>query len=187
MLAESRIRSPPIVGVPCLETWCSGPSSRMCWPSSLRRRNAMNFGPSRIETISATTPAMRTRLTGRPADAQRVDRSMQTDARTQPARPDDAVASGGSSSHRGQSLGHQLEPNRPRSLHEHAVAGLDDLPGGGDRGPGVRDPASDGHSLRAFEIAAGQLSDRHERLHTDTRGLLADLAMVLRRTATELR
>ena len=35
---------PPIVGVPAFAWWPSGPSSRMCWPNSRSRRNAMNFG-----------------------------------------------------------------------------------------------------------------------------------------------
>ena len=40
---DSRIR-PPIVGVPCLDMWPAGPSSRICWPSAWRRTKAMNAG-----------------------------------------------------------------------------------------------------------------------------------------------
>src|SRR5665647_446777 len=35
----------------------------MCCPNSFARRNAMNLGPTRIETISAIRPAIRTRVT----------------------------------------------------------------------------------------------------------------------------
>src|SRR3954469_3074095 len=62
---ESMISRPPIVGVPCLTVWCCGPSSRIGWPNSLRRRNSMNFGPARIEMMSARIPAIRTRTTAR--------------------------------------------------------------------------------------------------------------------------
>jgi hypothetical protein len=56
----SMIRRPPIAGVPCLITWPFGPSSRICWPNSFRRRNSMNFGPARIEMTMEITPARRT-------------------------------------------------------------------------------------------------------------------------------
>src|SRR5207237_1362389 len=52
---------PPMIGVPCLVTWCSGPSSRIVWPYSLRRRKAMKRGPARIEISIAARPAIRTR------------------------------------------------------------------------------------------------------------------------------
>jgi hypothetical protein len=59
--AEARtISTPPIVGVPCLVRWPAGPSSRMCWPSSLRRRNSMNFGPAMIDRTIANRPAAMT-------------------------------------------------------------------------------------------------------------------------------
>ncbi len=65
MIIENTISRPPIVGVPCL-TWCpAGPSSRMCWPNSLRRRNSMNLGPARIEIAIAKIPAARTLSTRR--------------------------------------------------------------------------------------------------------------------------
>src|SRR5919197_566271 len=62
-VATPSIRSPPMIGVPCLVTWCSGPSSRIVWPYSLRRRNAMKRGPARIEISIAARPAIRTRTT----------------------------------------------------------------------------------------------------------------------------
>ena len=55
------MRIPPAVGVPFLTKWRSGPSSRICWPSSLRRRKSMKRGPARIEMRPATMPARRTR------------------------------------------------------------------------------------------------------------------------------
>ena len=58
-IARKRIR-PPIVGVPAF-AWCScGPSSRICWPNSLTRRNWMNFGPRKIVISIAAMPAIRT-------------------------------------------------------------------------------------------------------------------------------
>ena len=60
IVAAITIRTPPIVGVPCFTEWCSGPSSRMCWPSEWRRRKSMKNGPARIEMISATSAATRT-------------------------------------------------------------------------------------------------------------------------------
>ena len=51
--------SPPIVGVPAF-SWCSsGPSSRMCWPNSFRRRYSMNFGPRKMQISIAAMPAIR--------------------------------------------------------------------------------------------------------------------------------
>src|SRR3954471_18540415 len=55
---------PPIVGVPAFE-WCSGPSSRMNWPNSRSRRNAMNFGDRKMQMSSEAVPAIRTSPTGR--------------------------------------------------------------------------------------------------------------------------
>src|SRR6478672_7861720 len=55
------IRRPPMIGVPCLVTWCSGPSSRIVCPYSLRRRKAMKRGPARMEISIAARPAIRTR------------------------------------------------------------------------------------------------------------------------------
>src|SRR6266536_3121604 len=55
------ISRPPMIGVPCLVTWCSGPSSRIVCPYSLRRRKAMKRGPARIEISIAASPAIRTR------------------------------------------------------------------------------------------------------------------------------
>src|SRR5579885_2136476 len=54
------ITRPPIVGVPCFSRCRFGPSSRICWPNSLRRRKAMNVGPLRIAMIIATSAATST-------------------------------------------------------------------------------------------------------------------------------
>ena len=51
---------PPIVGVPAFSWWPSGPSSRMNWPNSRLRRNAMNFGDRKMQMSSAAVPAIRT-------------------------------------------------------------------------------------------------------------------------------
>ena len=56
----SMIRRPPIAGVPRLTTWPWGPSSLMCCPNSLRRRNSMNLGPATIEMTIEMSPARRT-------------------------------------------------------------------------------------------------------------------------------
>ena len=55
---------PPIVGVPALEWWPSGPSSRMFWPNSRSRRNEMNFGDRKMQMSSEAVPAIRTSPTG---------------------------------------------------------------------------------------------------------------------------
>src|SRR3989441_2418291 len=55
------IKRPPMIGVPCLVTWCWGPSSRIVCPYSLRRRKAMKRGPARMEISIAARPAIRTR------------------------------------------------------------------------------------------------------------------------------
>src|SRR4051812_46912538 len=51
---------PPIVGVPALAWWPSGPSSRMFWPNSRSRRNSMNFGERKMQMSSEAVPAIRT-------------------------------------------------------------------------------------------------------------------------------
>src|SRR3954447_23939039 len=51
---------PPIVGVPALAWWPSGPSSRMFCPNSRARRNAMNFGDRKTQISSEAVPAIRT-------------------------------------------------------------------------------------------------------------------------------
>ena len=51
---------PPIVGVPAFAWWPSGPSSRMLWPNSRSRRNAMNFGDRKTQISSEAVPAIRT-------------------------------------------------------------------------------------------------------------------------------
>ena len=56
----SMIRRPPIAGVPRFTTCPWGPSSLICWPNSLRRRNSMNLGPATIEMTIEMSPARRT-------------------------------------------------------------------------------------------------------------------------------
>src|SRR3954466_1141826 len=51
---------PPIVGVPALAWWPSGPSSRMFCPNSRARRNAMNFGERNTQISSEAVPAIST-------------------------------------------------------------------------------------------------------------------------------
>src|SRR3954471_21516122 len=51
---------PPIVGVPALAVCSCGPSSRMCWPNSLTRRNSMNLGPRKMQISIAAMPAIST-------------------------------------------------------------------------------------------------------------------------------
>ena len=70
----------------------------------------MNFGPSRIETTSATTPAIRTRTTSA--------------ASGDGGRP---VPGGALGLHRRQSLCDRLEADCPRSLDEDAVPRFDDV------------------------------------------------------------
>src|SRR3954464_4453512 len=50
---------PPIVGVPALVWWPSGPSSRMCWPNSFRRRKSMNLGDRKTQMSSAAVPPIK--------------------------------------------------------------------------------------------------------------------------------
>src|SRR3954451_11941863 len=51
---------PPMVGVPALAWWPSGPSSRMFWPNSRARRKAMNRGERKMQISSEAVPAIRT-------------------------------------------------------------------------------------------------------------------------------
>ena len=60
IVAASTIRTPPIVGVPCLPSGARALPRGSCWPNSCRRRKAMNVGPARIAMISATSAATRT-------------------------------------------------------------------------------------------------------------------------------
>src|SRR3954471_5728947 len=59
-----KMMMPPIVGVPALAWWPSGPSSRMFWPNSRSRRNVMNFGDRKMQISSEAVPAIRTSPTG---------------------------------------------------------------------------------------------------------------------------
>src|SRR5436190_24096210 len=81
---------PPMVGVPALAWWPSGPSSRMFWPNSRARKKAMNFGERKMQISSEAVPAIRTSPTG-------------------------------------QRLRDGLQADPARRLHEHDVAGFDQL------------------------------------------------------------
>src|SRR5919206_336734 len=72
----AKMMIPPIVGVPAFAWWPSGPSSRMNWPNSRSRRNAMNFGDRKMQISSAAQPAMRTS----PMLLQRLGDGFQADA-----------------------------------------------------------------------------------------------------------
>ena len=70
---------PPIVGVPAF-AWCScGPSSRICWPNSRARRNAMNFGDRKMQMSSEAVPAIRTSPM-QPAPCERLGDDLEPDA-----------------------------------------------------------------------------------------------------------
>ncbi len=62
----SQTSTPPIVGVPSLILWPSGPSSRMVWPNSLRRSHSMKAGPTmRITTIDVMPAASALNISAR--------------------------------------------------------------------------------------------------------------------------
>ena len=54
--SESRIRMPPMVGVPAL-SWWSGPISRMGWPTRRLASLRISGGPSRKAMNSAVSVA----------------------------------------------------------------------------------------------------------------------------------
>src|SRR3954453_21763967 len=89
---------PPIVGVPAFAWWPSGPSSRMFWPNSRARRNAMNFGDRKTQISSEAVPAIRTSPTGQLLrDRLQADpaRRLHQDHVTRPhERPNDASGLG---------------------------------------------------------------------------------------------
>ena len=74
---------PPIVGVPAFAWWPAGPSSRMCWPNSRSRRNAMNFGDEEDadeqrgragdEDLAHQAPSSASATTSRPTPRERLD------------------------------------------------------------------------------------------------------------------
>jgi hypothetical protein len=61
MANPTKMMIPPIVGVPALEWWPSGPSSRMFCPNSLRRRKSMNLGLANRQISNEAVPAISTR------------------------------------------------------------------------------------------------------------------------------
>ena len=46
-----------MVGVPALDWWRCGPSSRICWPTFSEDSFWMTIGPSQKEITSAVSPA----------------------------------------------------------------------------------------------------------------------------------
>src|SRR5919201_1137791 len=112
----AKMMIPPIVGVPAFSWWPSGPSSRMNWPNSRPRRNAMNFGDRKMQMSRAAVPAMR------------------TSPISEPARP---MLRGGSRARGFQRLRDDLEPHAARALDEHGVARLEQVRHDGGRGARV--------------------------------------------------
>ena len=68
--AETTMARPPIVGVPCLARWCSGPRSslpRIGWPLPRLRKNVIRYRVPNSETIIAHAPPIMTAIIGAPA------------------------------------------------------------------------------------------------------------------------
>jgi hypothetical protein len=66
--AATMIAMPPIVGVPCLAMWCSGPRSslpRIGWPRPRVRKAWIRKRVTTSERSPATTPAIMTAITAR--------------------------------------------------------------------------------------------------------------------------
>ena len=66
--AAIRMARPPIVGVPCLAMWCSGPRSslpRIGWPSPRVRNAEINARVANSATTPATAPAIMIAIIGR--------------------------------------------------------------------------------------------------------------------------
>jgi hypothetical protein len=57
----AKMMIPPMVGVPALDLWPWGPSSRMFCPNSRLRRNSMNLGLRNTHMRVDAVPAMSTR------------------------------------------------------------------------------------------------------------------------------
>ncbi len=58
---RARSGARPSSASPASPSGAAGPPRGSCWPNSFRRRKSMNAGPARIEMISATSAATRTR------------------------------------------------------------------------------------------------------------------------------
>src|SRR3954451_20065502 len=71
MTVAPTITVPPMVGVPCLDWWLSGPSSRISWPRPCRRNVRIATGVSRIDRIRPKPAAIRTDFTRRPRPPRR--------------------------------------------------------------------------------------------------------------------
>ncbi len=61
MVMAARISTPPMVGVPALTWWCSGPSARICWPILRAGQGADHPGAQRQESPMAVAAAMAAR------------------------------------------------------------------------------------------------------------------------------
>jgi len=57
MPREIRIRAPPMVGVPALTRWVSGPSLRTAWPIFLAASQRIRLGPRTKEMVRAVMVA----------------------------------------------------------------------------------------------------------------------------------
>src|SRR5262245_26615757 len=62
----ARIATPPMVGVPRLDLWPSGPSSRISCPKPCREKTLIRYGVSMIDTIMAIAAAIRMPITTPP-------------------------------------------------------------------------------------------------------------------------
>ena len=156
---------PPIVGVPALVLWPAGPSSRMFWPNSRRRRNSMNLG-----------------LRNRHSEQRRGTRDQDTPGdRAHQACGPRAVGRGLG---RLQRPAHPLETDRERALDQHHVTGADQL---GNQ-VGRRRRVGHGVDLAAERLGdrLGQRPDRDQQPDAGAGHLLAELDVVAARTRTEL-
>ena len=54
---EIRISAPPMVGVPALEKWVLGPSSRIGWPPLYWARRRITAGPHHSDSSNAVSAA----------------------------------------------------------------------------------------------------------------------------------
>ena len=129
----TKMISPPIVGVPALAWWPSGPSSRICWPNSRSRRYSMNFGPEEDRDQHRRHPG---------------DQDLRRDRSGPKAEP---VGLGEQIGHVAiadlgpQSIGEALQADRARALDEDGVAGAEQARGD----LGGRVAASGAHSSGA--------------------------------------
>src|SRR3954471_18147533 len=151
---------PPIVGVPAL-AWCScGPSSRICWPNSRRRRKAMNFGDRKMHMSSEAVPAMRTSPMWRVLAGGLLVRAL------------------------GQRLGDGLEAHAARRLDQHDVTRPDQL---ADQRRGLpRTAHGMPRAVVAVEHPHRARADRDQHVDPRRGGVGADVAVVVVPPGAEL-